>query len=236
VDRLNRGFERGLSWKRALTPSASAARLRACCSPTRANYAAGVVWTMKVSRNGKFLATAGQDTVVRVWEIVHGRDERGLPPAGVPACEAASSSGAEPAAADGGGSGGSGAGVRGERPAPASSNGAAGGGEGARAGGAGAPAGAGAAEGGVGEGKAGHEGASAPADGTQVAHSQVPGSLLWAGAQAGAAAGAAAEALDMGWLHVRWSGGAAWYAMTCGVVLRVARCRRSGGARAADPY
>ena len=35
----------------------------------------GVVWTMKFSRNGKFLATAGQDGIVRVWEIILNRGE-----------------------------------------------------------------------------------------------------------------------------------------------------------------
>ncbi|KAL4852781.1 WD repeat-containing protein 44 [Chlorella vulgaris] len=29
----------------------------------------GVVWTMKFSRNGKYLATAGQDCAIRVWEV-----------------------------------------------------------------------------------------------------------------------------------------------------------------------
>ena len=30
---------------------------------------AGVIWTMKFSKNGKFLASAGQDAAVRVWEV-----------------------------------------------------------------------------------------------------------------------------------------------------------------------
>jgi WD40 repeat protein len=33
----------------------------------------GVVWTMKFSRNGKYLASAGQDGVVRVWEVIPNR-------------------------------------------------------------------------------------------------------------------------------------------------------------------
>lgn len=35
----------------------------------------GVVWAMSFSRNGKYLASAGQDAVVRVWEV----QERGVP-------------------------------------------------------------------------------------------------------------------------------------------------------------
>ena len=36
---------------------------------------AGVVWIMKFSRNGRFLATAGQDMTVRVWEVILNRHE-----------------------------------------------------------------------------------------------------------------------------------------------------------------
>ncbi|KAK9850113.1 hypothetical protein WJX84_008956 [Apatococcus fuscideae] len=35
----------------------------------------GVVWIMKFSRNGRYLATAGQDMIVRVWEVVLNRGE-----------------------------------------------------------------------------------------------------------------------------------------------------------------
>ncbi|KAK9791592.1 hypothetical protein WJX73_008422 [Symbiochloris irregularis] len=37
----------------------------------------GVMWTMKFSKNGQYLASAGQDAVIRVWEIV---STRGGPP------------------------------------------------------------------------------------------------------------------------------------------------------------
>ena len=32
--------------------------------------AAGVIWCMKFSKNGKYLATSGSDSIVRVWEVV----------------------------------------------------------------------------------------------------------------------------------------------------------------------
>ncbi|CAL8464569.1 g4104 [Coccomyxa elongata] len=35
----------------------------------------GVIWTMKFSKNGKYLASAGQDTAVRVWEVCLKRGE-----------------------------------------------------------------------------------------------------------------------------------------------------------------
>ena len=35
----------------------------------------GVVWTMKFSKNGKYLASAGQDAAVRVWEVCLNRGE-----------------------------------------------------------------------------------------------------------------------------------------------------------------
>lgn len=31
---------------------------------------AGVIWCLKFSKNGKYVATAGQDGVIRVWEVV----------------------------------------------------------------------------------------------------------------------------------------------------------------------
>jgi WD40 repeat protein len=37
----------------------------------------GVVWAMKFSRNGRYLATAGQDGVIRVWEAVPNRGAGG---------------------------------------------------------------------------------------------------------------------------------------------------------------
>ena len=33
----------------------------------------GVVWAMRFSRSGRYLASAGQDGVVRVWEVIQGR-------------------------------------------------------------------------------------------------------------------------------------------------------------------
>jgi hypothetical protein len=46
--------------------------------------AAGVIWTMKFSKNGKYLASAGQDAAVRVWEVCLRRGDpspgRGDPP------------------------------------------------------------------------------------------------------------------------------------------------------------
>ena len=38
-------------------------------------HGAGVVWTMKFSKNGKYLASAGQDAAVRVWEVCLNRGE-----------------------------------------------------------------------------------------------------------------------------------------------------------------
>ena len=31
---------------------------------------AGVIWCLKFSKNGKYVATAGQDGVIRVWEVI----------------------------------------------------------------------------------------------------------------------------------------------------------------------
>ncbi|KAK9818208.1 hypothetical protein WJX72_008854 [[Myrmecia] bisecta] len=60
----------------------------------------GVVWTMKFSRNGRYLATAGQDTVVRVWEVL---DKRGSPEAATADAAAANgSSGGSPTRQDAG--------------------------------------------------------------------------------------------------------------------------------------
>ena len=36
----------------------------------------GAIWTMKFSKDGKFLATGGQDTVVRVWAVISSDEER----------------------------------------------------------------------------------------------------------------------------------------------------------------
>lgn len=30
----------------------------------------GVIWCMKFSKNGKYVATAGQDGVIRIWEVI----------------------------------------------------------------------------------------------------------------------------------------------------------------------
>ncbi|PSC74579.1 signal transducer [Micractinium conductrix] len=39
----------------------------------------GVVWTMKFSRNGRYLATAGQDCMIRVWEVSPSRGSLSAP-------------------------------------------------------------------------------------------------------------------------------------------------------------
>ena len=110
----------------------------------------GVVWTMKFSKNGKYLATAGQDTLVRVWEVVLQRDERGQPaatPSSPPApCDAPAGDGPAGVHANGGGAAA-----------------AAGGGGGA--GTVGDAAGGGPAHGGVGEGRDGCEGGAAAPEG-----------------------------------------------------------------------
>ncbi|DBA73535.1 TPA: WD repeat-containing protein 44, variant 3 [Trebouxia sp. C0004] len=36
----------------------------------------GVIWCMKFSKNGKYVATAGQDGVIRVWEVITQRGQR----------------------------------------------------------------------------------------------------------------------------------------------------------------
>nr|CAG8437200.1 8891_t:CDS:10 [Entrophospora candida] len=36
----------------------------------------GAIWTMSFSKDGKFLATGGQDTVVRVWAVISSDEER----------------------------------------------------------------------------------------------------------------------------------------------------------------
>lgn len=38
---------------------------------------AGVIWCMKFSKNGRYVATAGQDGVIRIWEVIL---QRGQPP------------------------------------------------------------------------------------------------------------------------------------------------------------
>ncbi|CAG8448821.1 12559_t:CDS:2 [Acaulospora colombiana] len=41
-----------------------------------ANLDNSAIWTMKFSKDGKFLATGGQDTVVRVWAVISSDEER----------------------------------------------------------------------------------------------------------------------------------------------------------------
>ena len=38
-------------------------------------FVVGVIWTMKFSKNGKYLASAGQDAAIRVWEVYLKRGE-----------------------------------------------------------------------------------------------------------------------------------------------------------------
>ncbi|CAB4396991.1 unnamed protein product [Rhizophagus irregularis] len=40
------------------------------------NETSGAIWTMEFSKDGKFLATGGQDTVVRVWAVISSDEER----------------------------------------------------------------------------------------------------------------------------------------------------------------
>ncbi|CAG8723691.1 3416_t:CDS:2, partial [Dentiscutata heterogama] len=40
------------------------------------NIKPGAIWCMKFSKDGKFLATGGQDTVVRVWAVISSDEER----------------------------------------------------------------------------------------------------------------------------------------------------------------
>ncbi|CAG8639415.1 11359_t:CDS:2 [Gigaspora margarita] len=40
------------------------------------NIKNGAIWCMKFSKDGKFLATGGQDTVVRVWAVISSDEER----------------------------------------------------------------------------------------------------------------------------------------------------------------
>ena len=49
--------------------------LGAMPKPLQTVECAGVVWTMKFSKNGKYLASAGQDAAVRVWEVCLNRGE-----------------------------------------------------------------------------------------------------------------------------------------------------------------
>lgn len=64
----------------------------------------GVVWTMKFSRNGRYLASAGQDCVIRVWDVAPSRGTGSTPgspiESDVPLDEASTAAGAA------GGSGG----------------------------------------------------------------------------------------------------------------------------------
>lgn len=41
-----------------------------------ANLTSGAIWAMEFSKDGKFLATGGQDTVVRVWAVISSDEER----------------------------------------------------------------------------------------------------------------------------------------------------------------
>ncbi|RHZ87168.1 hypothetical protein Glove_40g51 [Diversispora epigaea] len=41
-----------------------------------ANLNSGAIWTMEFSKDGKFLATGGQDKVVRVWAVISSDEER----------------------------------------------------------------------------------------------------------------------------------------------------------------
>lgn len=59
----------------------------------------GVVWTMKFSRNGKYLATAGQDCAIRVWEVRAARGCSSAPDVPYVAEAAAGSDSSAPAAA-----------------------------------------------------------------------------------------------------------------------------------------
>ncbi|CAG8538481.1 28781_t:CDS:2, partial [Racocetra persica] len=40
------------------------------------DFKIGAIWSMKFSKDGKFLATGGQDTVVRVWAVISSDEER----------------------------------------------------------------------------------------------------------------------------------------------------------------
>ncbi|CAG8485864.1 13016_t:CDS:10 [Cetraspora pellucida] len=40
------------------------------------DFKTGAIWSMKFSKDGKFLATGGQDTVVRVWAVISSDEER----------------------------------------------------------------------------------------------------------------------------------------------------------------
>ena len=42
---------------------------------TSSAVCAGVVWIMKFSRNGRYLATAGQDMAIRIWEVILNRSD-----------------------------------------------------------------------------------------------------------------------------------------------------------------
>ncbi|CAG8564093.1 3399_t:CDS:10 [Diversispora eburnea] len=41
-----------------------------------ANLNSGAIWTMEFSKDGKFLATGGQDKIVRVWAVISSDEER----------------------------------------------------------------------------------------------------------------------------------------------------------------
>ena len=62
------------------------------CHPSTRSLA-GVVWAMKFSHDGKFLASAGQDGMVYVWEV---GSHRGEPPEGSAGQEAKPSGATSP--------------------------------------------------------------------------------------------------------------------------------------------
>lgn len=61
-------------------PSRPAVTPRSAASQTsrskRGGPAASAIWSLKVSPDGNYLASAGQDGVVRVWQVISGGEER----------------------------------------------------------------------------------------------------------------------------------------------------------------
>lgn len=39
-------------------------------------HKSGAIWAMKFSKDGKYLAAAGQDKIVRIWQVLSSKDER----------------------------------------------------------------------------------------------------------------------------------------------------------------
>ncbi|EIE19158.1 WD40 repeat-like protein [Coccomyxa subellipsoidea C-169] len=74
-------FDRALGLHTALEPvkvqahSKLVKELTHLCVIQELNAHNGVIWTMKFSKNGKYLASAGQDAAVRVWEVCLNRGE-----------------------------------------------------------------------------------------------------------------------------------------------------------------